>query len=396
MLRRCSRLLTGFTPVNPEASPMVSYSNYHWNYTLPQGMEAPITVNRNMAVPYASAHRNVNLYRGVWIELDMHPIYRVALEPFLKKLPLTRKVPQTSCDEAAADFRAVSPRVNNTAATDAWLAKVFLLCGFQRQGDIALALWNEFCEERFMTGSEKPPVPLIKAMLFCLAKSNSDRWWPIFDKCLKQGWNVTPLFDTALWGCLLKAAGRLNDGKQVRSMLEEMIDVQAFIDSVDSTSLVIALNAVTEQDDYNFIKKFLFDIGGIKTLSLAKRYTSLRGKDAASLRTPLKENDNMYYHICWHSSVRQPQKFSPRQLYFNYKPGAETVSSSAGSKMEDIVKEKIENWKAEGLLPQDYVHEDSWYDKAQAFKIVNKQERWKKLADQNRQDKALLQEHQQS
>jgi hypothetical protein len=387
MLRRTQRRSVGYTPVNPDTSPMVSYNNYHWNYTKPQGMEAPLTVNRTMSAPYTSAHRNVNLYRGVWIELDMHPVYRVALEPYLKKLPLTRKIPNTSCDEAASDFRAVSPKVNNAAAEDAWLAKVFQLCGFQRKGEVALSLWNDFCKERFTKNGEKPPVALIKAILFCLTKSGSAEWQAIFDQCLKHGWNITPLFDTSLWACLLECAGRLDDGKAVRKILDEMIDVQACIDSVDSTSLVVAVNAITDPDDYNFLKKFLFNLGGAKTLSLAKRYTSLRGKDAASLKVPLKENDNVYYHVCWHSSVRQPQKFSPRQLFFNYKPSAETVSTTPNSKMEDIVKEKIENWKAEGLLPQDYVHEDSWYDKAQAFKLVAKQERWMGLPEESKKDR---------
>ena len=90
MFRRRSPLLIGYTPVNPDTSPMISYSNYHWNYTLPQGMEAPVTVNRTMTAPHTSGHRNVNLYRGVWIALDMHPAFRVALDPYLKKLPLTR------------------------------------------------------------------------------------------------------------------------------------------------------------------------------------------------------------------------------------------------------------------------------------------------------------------
>ncbi|EPY19757.1 hypothetical protein STCU_09307 [Strigomonas culicis] len=242
-----------------------------------------------------------------------------------------------------------------------------------------MGLWDAHCAPRFMVGSAAPPLALVQAILFCCSKSDHAGWRPIFARCLKDGWNLTPHFDTPQWSYLLKSAGRQGDEAGVQLLLEEMLDVQADLDRLEARSLVLALNAVTDKAIYNYVKRYLFHLGERKIKFLRITYTDLRGHGAAKLRTPLKENDTMYYHVCWHASIRQPQQFSPRQLYFDYTPSTlGGTSHTANAKVDDIVKDKIEKWKAEGLLPEDYVHEDRVYDRTASFKSVARQEKWKK------------------
>ncbi|KAK7200664.1 hypothetical protein NESM_000122900 [Novymonas esmeraldas] len=382
MLRRSHRRLLGYTPINPDTSPMLMYSQYHWHYNMPQGMERPHSVNRSLPAPHQPHHSSVNKYRGVWIATEMHPAFLVGLEPQLKKLPHGRVVPQTPVQEVVEEFEKISPLIDDAGARDGWLAKIFQHCAFQRSGAEAMALWDAHCAPRFMRddSTAAPPLPLVQAILFCCSKSDNAGWRPIFNKCLKDGWNLTPSFDTPQWSYLLKSLGRQGDEAGIRLVLEEMADVQADLDRVEARSLVYALNAVTDKETYNYAKKYLFYLGERKVKFLRVTYADLRGHGAGKLRVPLKENDAMFYHVCWHASIRQPRQFSPRQLYFDYTPShLSTSGHSSNAKVEGIVKDKIEKWKAEGLLPADYVHEDQIYDQTAAFKSVARQEKWKKV-----------------
>lgn len=360
---------------------MIAYSQYHWHYNLPQGMERPYAVNQRMAAPYQSAHSLANKYRGVWIELDMHPVFRVALEPQLSKLPHGRTLPRSSVKEIISDYNNMAHLIDDETARDIWLAKVFQHCAFQRSVD-AIELWDKYCHSRFIAdgATAKPALALVKSILFYCSKIDHSAWRPIFERCLKDGWNYTPFFDTAQWSFLLKSVGRMGDEHGVRLLLEEMLDVQADLDRVEARSLVVAFNAITDINIYEYLKKYLFNFGERKMRFLRITYSDLRGHGADKLRVPLKENDKVYYHVCWHSSIRAPRQFSPRQLYFDYTPS--TLGASAhnpNAKIDDIVKEKIEKWKSEGVLPEDYVHEDRVYDRGAAFKNVARQEKWKKM-----------------
>lgn len=221
MLRRSACRAVGYTPVNPDTSPMLQYSQYHWHYNLPQLMERPHSVNRSLPMPFQSAHSSVNRYRGVWIATEMHPAFLVALQPQLMKLPHDRVVPRTPVAEVIAEFNKMAPLIKNTEACDAWLAKVFQHCAFQRAGQAAMTLWKDYCEARLMAGEcatvdaaqKKPLLSLIQAVLFCCSKSDHAGWRPIFERCLKPTWNYTPLFETSLWTYLLKTAGRQGDEK---------------------------------------------------------------------------------------------------------------------------------------------------------------------------------------
>ncbi|EPY40934.1 hypothetical protein AGDE_02991 [Angomonas deanei] len=332
MFRKTSRKLLGYNPVNPDTSPMLMYNQYHWHYNLPQGMERPHNVNRSLPAPFSSMHSNVNRYRGVWIATDIHPAFLVALAPQLKKLPHERSVPKTPVEEVVAEYEKMVPLIGDQKAKDGWLAKIFQHCAFQRNGDAAMGLWDRYCKPRFVDGNEKPPLPLVQAILFCCSKSDNAGWKPIFEKCLKGGWNLSPMFDTPQWSYLLKSVGRQGDEQGIKMILEEMLDVQADLDRVEARSIVIALNAVKDKEIYNFVKKYLFHFGERKVKFLRITYSNLRGHGAEKLRVPLKENDAMYYHVCWHAAIRLPRQFSPRQLYFDYKPSTLGVSLPRGER----------------------------------------------------------------
>lgn len=472
MLRRTARRKMGYTPVNPDTSPMIQYSNYHWHYNLPQGMERPHSVNRRLPAPFQSMHRNVNQYKSVWIgeegggQVANSPMqrrensfsllssssslnrgqfrvpiaYHIALEEFWEKLPHGRVVPCTSVKEVVEDFERISPQIQDDVVKDYWLSKVLQHCAFAREGEVGMQLWEQHIVPRYISkvpsagdgdGSHhnsstnmdsisggggspsssgtnifskntdshtrvfssssasssflllsppSPPLPLVKGILFLCSKSDHPGWRRIFDLCLKPHWNLTPYFDTAQWSFLLKSIGRQGDERGVKAVLEEMLDVKADLDRVEARSLVYALNAVKEKEIYNYIKSFLFNFGERKIKFLRITYSDLRGHGACKLRIPLAENDNMYYHVCWHESIRQPQRFSPRQLYFDYTPSSIIGGAQdPDGKIDEIVKDKIEKWKSEGLLPEDYVHEDRVYDRATAFKNVARQEQWKKM-----------------
>lgn len=310
----------------------------------------------------------------------MHPAFIVALEPQLLKLPHGRVVPKTPVQEVVAEFEQLAPLVDDVQARDAWLAKIFQHCAFHRAGDVAMQLWDIHCKPRFIDANEKPPLPLVQAVLFCCSKADHAGWKPIFEACMKDGWNLTPYFETPQWSYLLKSVGRQGDELGVKMVLEELLDVQADLDRIEARSIVVALNAVKDKTVYNFVKKYLFHFGERKAKFLRITYADLRGHGAEKLRVPLKENDAMFYHVCWHASVRLPRQFSPRQLYFDYTPstlGGSTLNSNL--KIDDIVKDKIDKWKAEGLLPEDYVHEDRVFDRTVGFKNVARHERWKKM-----------------
>lgn len=453
MLRRNPGRFLGYTPVNPDTSPMIQYSNYHWHYNLPQGMERPHSINRRLPAPFQGMHRNVNQYKPVWIgeeesySFPSHrlaasssfsflsrgssrfkvPIaYHVALKEYFEKLPHDRIVPSTPIQEIVDDFQRISPQIEDDVVKDYWLSKVFQHCAFAREGEMGMRLWEQYVAPRYMSGGPlsrdtknsnvnnnttssepqgstpdgssrpntlssftsisnnvnhiPPPLPLVKGILFLCSKSDHKGWRTIFDQCLKPHWNLTPYFDTAQWSFLLKSIGRQGDEQGVRVVLEEMLDVKADLDRVEARSIVYALNAVKDKEIYNYIKSFLFHFGERKVKFLRLTYSDLRGHGASKLRIPLVENDNMFYHVCWHESIRQPRRFSPRQLYFDYTPSSIMGGAQdPDGKIDEIVKDKIEKWKSEGLLPEDYVHEDRVYDRATAFKNVARQEQWKKM-----------------
>lgn len=365
----------GYTPINPDTSPMLAYSNYHWHYNFPQGMEAPRRVNRSKEVPFIPQISNVNKYKGVWVDLEIPVAYRVALGPQLEKLALGRVVPKTPIAEAVADFEKFAPLIEE-GVREAWLAKVAQLGGFQRSSESVHQLWKAHLESKYTTSRPTPSVPLIIGMLFSYAASGSIEWKGFFQRCLKAEWNATPQFPVSLWNELLMNCGKLGDEGGTIMLLEEMLDVHADIEHLEAASLLWGLNAVHGNESYNFVKKYLFHFSERKAEHLAKKYSLLR---AQSEENGLKDNDQMFYHVLWHNSIRQPRQFSPRQLYFDYVPSTlAKTSHNANAKIDTVVKDKIEKWKQEGLLPEDYEHTDKVYDKSAAFKNVQRQEKWKK------------------
>merc|ERR1711916_418026 len=88
-----------------------------------------------------------------------------------------------------------------------------------------------------------------------------------------------------------------------------------------------------------------------------------------------KENGNMFYHVHWHASIRQPMPFLPRRLFFDYKPAnaVEDQAKFSSKSAEKILEERLKTWKEQGLVPEDKVD-----DKTEKFMFWRRQEKWKK------------------
>jgi hypothetical protein len=435
MFKRTGRAL-GFQPGEASQDMGFAYSSFHWNYLLPQGMPAPIRVNRTMSAPYSGPR--VNKFVGaVWVDLELHPAMRVALDPFLRRLPLTRdsffnlerytaQGALATPQQAAADFERIAPRVDDVATRMAWLAKVMQLCAVHGEAELGMQLWEKFgCNERYgvfapaanaapssspSSSSHSgaiPPMPLAVAVLYCTAALRSDKGADaaakyasaIFDVARRTeargGWNVTPRLNADVWESLLLGAGARGEEALAIAVLEELVDVQFDVDILNARSVVVAMNSVKDKTLYEKLKKLMFAFGEKKTGQLAASFTKMRteaelskdeaGKEAAKV---LPENDNAFYHVRWHARLRAPMPFMPRQLYFDYKPtfatgGAGTTGGKEASKtaVADIVKAKIQLWKDEGLLPEDYDHAEATqgvYDKQAAWKQAMRAEKWKK------------------
>ena len=369
----------GFQRINEYDSPMNRYSSFHWHYERSQVMQPPQRVNRSLTGPYRGRHNNVNKYKGVWIDIDMHPAMRVALAPYLDKLQVSRQVPSTTAEDAVNDYKTVSPLVQDDQARLNWLAKVIQLCAF-KGGNMNLVqpLWDAECNERFVVGTERPPAPLVMAYLFACAASSSKAWLPVFKNCLREEWNLTPHFGTDMWNQILLCSGRAGDSASSMLVLHEMLDVQENLELVDRKSYVAAFNVIKADNDYNAFKKFLFSLEPTKITQIHKYYIIKRSESEEDDTFP--DNDKIFYHVAWHQAIRTPRGFNPRQLYFDYKPVFHTRDSETSKKnVTDVVKDKIQKWKEEGLLPEDYEFEGNVEDRGAKFRAKMRHEHWAKM-----------------
>lgn len=355
-------------PVDGQTDPSISYSPFGWNYALPQNMTAPFRPNRSMPVPRTSLGFHKAL--GVWIDCEIHPAFRVALDPYLRKLPLTRIVPATTADTAINDFNQIGVRVGDTASRHGYLAKVLQLCAM-RKSVAGYVLWQSQCES-YLNG-EVPSAALAKSVLYLLVECRHDDWKTIFTHCMKHKWDLTPKFCMALWNKVLRCAADKRDEQGVRMILEEMHDVQVAWTNVGMMPLVTAFNAIISDEGYVWFKQFLFNIEMKKITSIAKYYTATRSRIELKLKIPeaqdndvvLPENDRVYYHVQWHNRIRSPMHFTPRQLYFDYFPQKESsdVAAPADPRKErvpDLVRRKVKAFQLQGLLPEDYDYFRDW------------------------------------
>ena len=384
MMRRSAFLTRGFLHIRDPHEPIEEYSTFNWDVAMSQVMPSGQRQNRTMAAP--NRQFRTNAFKSVWIDTELHPAFRVALDPYLRKLPLSRAVPRTAPDEAVRDFDSVAPLVDHDASRWGWLAKVAQLCAIHKKADLLLPQWQKHgCHDRFVTGTEVPPTPLAKAVVFATAASAVPEFKGFFECSLKHKWNSTPSFCEQLWARCLRAAGQLADEKLVTAVLEEMLDLQVNLDVIDRPAYVIAFNAVKSTEEYEKVKKFLFKVSPHACDHIVKSYVYLRSQ--AELKKEgayeLPENDNMFYHVQWHARIRNPLKFDPRRLFFDYKPSnMDSVLGSVDERRKmggkDIIDAKLEKWKADGLLPEDYEHEEKFYDYQAAHQSSQRQEGWKR------------------
>jgi hypothetical protein len=377
MLRRTLRIAS-FVPPDPDTDPALHYSPFHWNYLLPQTMIVPQT--QNQRGPARRRKRLGRKFNGVWVDTEMHPAFRVALQPWLRKLALTRFVPPTKPTEAVADYSAHSKMVGDQLSRHGWLAKVIQLCAMHKSASEPLALWSEDCHALYVTGNQIPPAPLAIAMVYATAAAGAPEWRSFFRCCLKGKWNLTPRFPMPLWNNVLQHAGEAEDEEAVLEILDEMIDLQVHLDAVSAHAYVHAFNAVRSKPGYERVKKLLFLLCAEKATVVSRAYAGLRTRvELEQENAPkLKDNDEMFYHLHWHQSIRNPLRFLPRRLYFDYKPGAAIDTKVQKKSVDTLVAERLQKWKEQGLVPDDYEDSQKVDDISERFKFWRRQEKWKK------------------
>lgn len=433
MFRRSSVRRVGYHSHDVQQDQMLGYSPFGWNYLLPQNMVFPWRVNRNMTM----AHRNTRAprakYTGVWVDVEPMPVVmQEALKPWLSKLALGRTLPPTDPAEAIADFEKISPLLlknnnnnNNQNSLESqtvrcWLAKVIQLCAMKKQNDLGVELWKKFLSSSSSSSSSSVPVEinLASALLYCTAGSSADAafFHELFNRCASRedsvGWNATQSFNVNLWNSLLSNRGLKGDEAGVLMIFRELASLQYDVNTLSGDCIIVALNCIKSDELYTEVKEKVLPLFAAERVKvLGYTYTKLRSKAemaAASggeeeksddnsnnnetahsvyfnktlTHAELPENDKMYYHVSWHSRVRQPMEFMPRRLYFDYKPSMAAAKSGteARKNAKDIVKDRIKTWKEEGLLPEDYDEnqELKFHDSASAYKNSMRSEKWKK------------------
>jgi hypothetical protein len=381
VVMRRSIVALSYLGTNADTDPSINRGVFGWSELLPQGMPVPSAHNREVSMP-GRRYGGKRAYHSVWVDLQMHPAFRVALDPYLRKLPLTRIVPATKVADAAADYASVAPKVGDIASRHGWLAKVAQLGGLKRTSSEVLPLWAMDCHAMYVTGDAVPPPALAVAMCFCTAASQAPEWRSFFQCSLASKWDATKHFTPALWSELLACAGRLGDEDGVLALLDEMVDLQVNLQNIAADGFARAFNAVTGQEAYERIKKFLFMVEHDKVTDIFKRYYGLRA--AVEREDPagegFRDNDNMFYHVHWHNTIRQPLKFMPRRQYFDYKPTTFVDDEKKFHKrsVDSILEERLAKWKEQGLVPDDYQDHTKVDDVNEKFDFWARQEKWKK------------------
>ena len=200
-----------------------------------------------------------------------------------------------------------------------------------------------------MGSRRNPPLCLALALMYAASKFEDPMWKDLFEFSKKERWNTSPHFPIALWGHVLDAAGMTKDEEGVVQVLREMIATRTNLHAVPCEPYVRALNAVHSEKYYEQVKPLLFDFSSRLITAIRHRYVRMRVAES------IPQNDKMFYHVHWHFKIRNPMHFLPRREYFDYVPSS-SVSELSQKKIgaRDLLKERVKQWKTEGVLPQDY------------------------------------------
>ena len=311
-----------------------------------------------------------------------------------------------------------------------WLAKVIQLCAMKKQNDLGLELWKKYSEQLTCT----PELNLAMSVAYCIGGSSSaenEVFHEVFNRaCARNSnnsnntenncWNATQSFPVNLWNYLLKYRGMKGDELGVLMIFRELANLQYPVDHLSGDCILLGLNCIkSDEHYYSEVKQRVMNLfSPDKALSLAKIYTTLRSKaeifaeneeelteaqeeakklleaetshsifhSSALTHKELPENDKMYYHVQWHSTIRQPMSFLPRRLYFDYKPSLSSSKSGSEARRNasDIVADRIKAWKEQGLLPEDYDEKEEEVkitDFSANYKNSLRAERWKKTPE---------------
>ena len=219
-----------------------------------------------------------------------------------------------------------------------------------------------------------PPLPLAEALLHSASKAGDPIWRELFELSKRDAWNTSPHYSGDLWSIVLHAAGRLKDESGVLGALREIQSCNVHLPNVSPDGMIEAINAITSDEKYVALKEILALFPTKTLIKLRHRYVELRNAE----KLPL--NDKIFYHVHWLFHTRKPMHFLPRRLYFDYKPStskSDAVSQKKG--LKDIMKQRVELWKKEGTLPEDFDENSVKVgDKIEATIERLKKEPWRK------------------
>eukprot|EP00759_Apiculatamorpha_spiralis_P043949 PhF_6_TR41083/c0_g1_i1/m.62239 len=323
-------------------TPIHMYSPFGWHYLNPGGINHPRTQNRNYGLVWNLHNKHGDHSIRIDISKIMHPAYFIALEPFLKQLAPDNANPQ----DVLKEYMRIAPRLPESER-HALLAKVGGFCGDTKLYASLKPIWDRDGAPQYVQGNAVPSVELAIGITQAACASDSPDWKVLFDCGKKDKWNTTPHYPERLWGLMIRCAANSKDENGVMDILEEAFDCRANIDVIPPEDYVTAFNSIQGDAAYERMKKFLFHLSSPAAIRLRHKYVNMRMKEQIPL------NDKIFYHVHWHQVIRQPMHFLPRRLYFDYTPSHASKLGGKPGNTDELVKQRVQQWKEEGLLPED-------------------------------------------
>ena len=406
-------------------APIHRYSPFGWHYLNPGGIDRPRLHNRNFGrVWHGHAITGEQNFR-LNMRTLLHPALQIALQPFLSLV--NKAVSEHRGDETESDMGVLLTHYRSLKdilphrERDVVFSAVVNACRDPKTFAEAKKLWEADCHDLYVSTWDNvknpvhssdhvdmcnikaltnycqnlldpesntsfpessfnkmqkniPPLPLAEAFLHSAAKACDPIWKQVFQLSKKDFWNTSPHYSGQLWSAVLYAAGELKDEVGAIAVIEEILDCNVHLPTISAEHIVTAINSVQSENEYNKLKKLLSFFPTRVITSMRHRYVELRNAEK------IPQNDKIFYHVHWLFHIRKPMHFLPRRLYFDYKPTtskSESITQKKGIK--DVMKQRIEMWKKDGTLPQDY-NEDSFNVSNRIDKTIDrmKKEAWKK------------------
>eukprot|EP00760_Papus_ankaliazontas_P029204 PhM_4_TR4161/c0_g1_i1/m.34976 len=354
---------------DPNNSPIHGYSPFGWHYLNSGAIDRPRLHNRNFGLTWHGHQTKADRSIQVDISKEMHPTFQLALKPYLEKLKQRADAPE----EVLKEYLRVAPRMP-VKERHALLAKVAEFCAHSKSYAPLKEIWERDGKSMYSDDSgNKPALPLLIGMTWAAAAAGAPEWKFFFEQSQVKRWDMSMSFPVTLWGVLLRCAGQLKDQQGVVDILNEMIDCRAYIDVIPGDDFVTAINCITEPGPYEQLKKVLYEMPNKLIGNAHAAYLRLRMSES------IPQNDILFYHFHWHFRIRRPMHFLPRRLYFDHFPSQNVEAlGRSNAPTQELLAQRVQQWKDEGVLPEDYKYEIKVHDIVANVKEINKKEPWRR------------------